>query len=114
MLDFNSLTRDERKVLDRLWERFTINRRSMLPNKANRFSDSVFVAKMIYSNPGADEIDFISSLCWGLNRKGFIVCYKGDNLANEIQLTSDAIALYESKPKKLISNTIDLISKFKP
>lgn len=114
MLSFDGLTKDQQKVLHIIWERYKINCRSMVPNKANYFDDSDYVAKMMYCKPDEDILDYVSELCWQLQRKGFLRCFPGDNKANAIQLTDSSIALFESRGKqlfeRLIKTGIDLIS----
>lgn len=75
MLSFDELTKDQRKVLYAIWERYKINCRSMLPNKANYFFDSDYVAKLIYCNPDEDIFRYTSELCWQLCRKDFLICF---------------------------------------
>lgn len=86
----------------------------MLPNKANYFFDSDYVAKLIYCNPDEDIFRYTSELCWQLCRKDFLICFPGDNRANDIQLTDSAVALFESRGKKLFFGIIDEATKFIP
>lgn len=54
--------------------------------------------------------DKMSSICWNLNSKGVLDCYPGDDLANGISLTDDAIAFMEHRFKNNIKNIISFIT----
>lgn len=52
----------------------------------------------------------MSDICWNLKRKGMIDCYPGDDLANGISITDDAIAFMEHRFKNNIKSIISFLT----
>lgn len=78
------------------------------PEKANYFGDSDGINYKYFINRSDD---YVSTLCWKLQRKGYINCYSGDNKANLISITDDTIIYFENKFKNNVSKVIDAINE---
>lgn len=54
--------------------------------------------------------DKMSDICWNLKSKGLLTCYPGDDLANGISITDDAIAFMEHRFKNNIKSILNFIT----
>ncbi len=56
--------------------------------------------------------DYISDLCWKLYAKGYISCYPGDDLANDISLCDPTIIYMENRFKNGLKDVLSFLSNF--
>lgn len=106
------LTKDAEKLLCVLYKDYLEKRKSGVPRgEANYFSDSDYIQDKFLPNWTSDDV---SDLCWEMHRAGVLRCTPGDNLANNVTLTPDAIARMENRFKDNVKEIAEFIGNFIP
>lgn len=105
------LTHEQQRLLVSMYKE-VVHRKTTMPfDEANYFLDSDSVRDLFFLNISSDQA---SSLCWDMELKGYIHCEPGDDLANDIVLTSQTISYMEKRFKNNLLAIADFISKFIP
>ena len=78
--------------------------------EANYFGDSKEIQSNHLSNMSVEDV---TDLCFELARAGCITYLKGDNLANEIRLTYEALVYCEQSFQRNIKNLLEWVSSIK-
>lgn len=107
----DNLTNEQKYLLASMYKEILSRQPALSFGEANYFCDSDEVRDLFL--PSASS-DYVSDLCWKLHRKGYLVCYPGDNLANDIELTDDVIICMENKFKNGLKDVVNFLSKFIP
>lgn len=106
------LTKDQEKLLCLLYKDYLEKRKSGKPiRESNYFGDSNDIRNKHLPDWTDDDA---SDICWDLCRADILYCAPGDNLANEVSLTSNAISMMENRFKDGLMEVIDVISKLVP
>lgn len=104
----DDLTNEQKLLLTAMYRDYLELSKKIGPEKANHFGDSDEINyKYFIDRPN----DYVSTLCWKLQRKGYINCYSGDNKANEISITDDTIIYFENEFKNNISKVLEAINE---
>lgn len=106
----NDLTNEQKILLSEMYKDYLCRLDTLQPEKANYFYSSEEVTDKYFDNR---SVVYISELCWKLKSKGYINCYPGDNLANDISLTDKTIIYFENKFKRNISALLSFICTLK-
>lgn len=107
----DDLTNKQKYLLTSLYKEYLNLQPGLSEKEANYFQNSDVVRDEFLPD---DSYDYVSDICWNLKTKGYINCYPGDDLANDISLTDKTIIYFENRFSKAISSIIDFISKIKP
>ena len=78
---------------------------------ANYFQSSDEVMELFSSEQTSEHM---STLCWDLKSKGYILCVPGDDLANDIKLTDRTIICMENKFKNNLKSVGSFLLQLKP
>ena len=76
---------------------------------ANRFDSSDQLIELFSLNMSSD---YVSDLCWKLHSNGYIQCYPGDDLANDISLSDKTIVYMENRFKNGLKDVLSFLSNF--
>ena len=107
----DNLTKFQKFLLTSMYKE-VVSRQPALPmESANYFHNSDEIRDLFSPEFSSD---YITDICWKLNEKGYISCYPGDDLANDIKLTDETIIYMENKFKNGLKDVINFLSKFIP
>lgn len=107
----DNLTNEQKHLLISMYKE-VLNRRSLLSmEKANFFKDSEEIKLLFLSHLSSD---YVASLCWKLHSQGYITCYPGDDLANEISISDSTIVYMENRFKNGLKDIASFLSHFIP
>ncbi len=107
----DDLTNEQKYLLVSMYNEVISRQPALSMEEANYFADSDKVKDMFLPELSSD---YVSALCWKLKSKGYISCYHGDDLANNIRLEDSTIIYMENRFKNGIKDVLDFIAKFIP
>lgn len=79
----DDLTKEQKHLLVSMYKEVLNRQPALSMEDANKFDDSDQLIELFSLNASSD---YVSDLCWKLHSKGYIQCYSGDDLANDISL----------------------------
>ena len=106
----DDLTKEQKFLLVSMYKEVLSRQPALSTEKANYFDDSNEVQALFMPHLSSD---YVSYLCWKLQSKGYIQCYPGDDLSNEIQLTDETIVYMENRFSNNIKELFNLLLKLK-
>lgn len=112
MIVIKQLTKDADKLLCIFYKDYLSKVKSGLSKSSSSCfgnSDEI-TAKYLPDWHPEDTAD----ICWELHKAGYAVCSRGDDIANDVTLTREAIVYMENRFKNGINDVTDFISKFFP
>lgn len=92
----DDLTKEQQKILVSMYKEVLSRQPALSFDDANYFQNSDEVMRLFSPEQTSEHM---SALCWKLKSKGYILCFPGDNLANDIELTDQTIIYMENKFK---------------
>lgn len=107
----NDLTNEQKYLLVSMYKEVLSRQPALSFGKANYFLNSDEVRDMFLPD---DSSEYVSDLCWKLHRKGYLICQRGDNLANDIELTDDIVIYMENRFSNGIRDVIQFLTNFIP
>ena len=107
----DNLTKEQQKILVSMYKEVLSRQPALSFDDANYFRNSDEVMELFC--PGQTS-DHVSSLCWKLYFKGYIICDSGDDLANDIELTDQTIIYMENRFKNGLKDILKFLSDFIP
>ncbi len=105
----DDLTKEQKHLLVSMYKEFLSRQPALSSENANYFGDSDDIRNLFLPEASREHS---SDLCWKLQKKGYISCYPGDNLANEISLSDKTIIYMENYFSNGLKSVIDFLSKF--
>lgn len=96
----DNLTKEQKFILCTLYKEY-------LKTKNNYFKDSDFLKDNFFQNYSYDDL---SDICWKLHSKGYLICYEGDDKANDIQISDETIIYMENRFKNGLKEVLSFIS----
>ena len=93
----DDLTKEQKHLLVSMYKEVLNRQPALSMEDANKFDDSDQLIELFSLNASSD---YVSDLCWKLHSKGYIQCYSGDDLANDISLSDKTIVCMENRFKK--------------
>lgn len=112
MIVIKQLTKDADKLLCILYKDY-LSKEKMGLSKSNSsyFGDSdEITAKYLPEWHPEDTAE----ICWELHKAGYTLCSPGDDIANNVTLTREAIVYMENRFKNGLNEITDFIAKFIP
>lgn len=105
----DDLTKEQKHLLISMYKEILNRQPALSMEQANNFDDSDQLIELFSLDLSSD---YVSELCWGLYSKGYIMCYRGDDLANEISLTDKTIVYMENKFTHGLKDVLLFLSNF--
>lgn len=105
------LTREQQRLLISMYKEVLSRQPALSFDKANYFVDSDEVRDLFFLDQTSGHV---SDLCWKLKAKDYITCDRGDNLANDIELTDKTIIYMENRFKDGVKDVLSFLSQFIP
>ncbi len=106
----DDLTKEQKFLLVSMYKEVLSRQPALSMEKANYFEDSNEVQALFMPHLSSD---YVSDLCWKLQSKGYILCYPGDDLSNEIQLADETIVYMENRFSNNIKELFNFLLKLK-
>lgn len=106
----DNLTKEQKFLLVSMYKEVLSRQPALTMEEANSFNDSDEVRALFMPHLSSS---YVSDLCWKLESKGYINCYSGDNLANEIQLTDETLIYMENRFSNNIKALVNFLLKLK-
>lgn len=107
----DNLTNEQKHLLVSMYKEVLSRQPALSFDEANYFRDSDEVRDLFLPS---DPSDHVSDLCWKLRYKSYLICYPGDDLANDIKLTDETIIYMENKFKNGLKDVVNFLTKFIP
>lgn len=107
----DDLTNEQKRLLVSMYKEVLSRQPAKSFRDANYFSSSDEVRDLFFPQSHSDDI---SDLCWELEGKGYILCFPGDDLANDIRLTDQSIVCLENRFKNKMSAIVDFLLRLRP
>ncbi len=107
----NDLTNEQKHLLHSMYKEIMDRKKSLPMEKANIFEDSNEIRNLFL--PDLSE-DYVADLCWSLKSKEYIICYEGDDLANDISLSDKTIIYMENRVKNGLKEIATYAANFLP
>lgn len=104
------LTNEQKYLLVSMYKEVLSRQPALSMEKSNYFRDSDEVKDMFLPDLSSD---YVSTLCWKLKSKGYISCYPGDDLANNIRLEDSTIIYMEHQFSNSLKNIFNFLSNIK-
>lgn len=105
----NELTNEQKHLLVSMYKEVLSRQPALSMELANNFDDSDQLIELFSLNMSSD---YIAKLCWELHSKGYLVCYPGDDLANNISLSDKTIIFMENRFKNGLKDVLCFLSNF--
>lgn len=96
----DDLTKEQKTVLCALYKKY-------LETGKNYFFNSDVLQSSLFPSFTRNSV---SDICWALHRKNYLICQKGDNLANKIMLSDKTIIYMENRFKNGLKEVVSFIS----
>lgn len=106
----DNLTNEQKYLLVSMYKEVLSRQPALSMEKSNYFSDSDEVKDMFLPDLSSD---YVSMLCWKLKSKGYISCYPGDDLANDIRLEDSTIIYMEHQFSNGLKSVFNFLSDIK-
>ncbi len=108
----NELTKDMDKLICTLYKNYLIRVKSgESKTNAAYFGNSDEITEKYLPDWHPEDT---AQVCWDLYSDGYLICSRGDDIANTVTLTKDALYYMESRFKNGLKEVIDFITKFVP
>lgn len=107
----DDLTKEQKHLLVSMYKEMLSRQPELSLHDARRFENSDVVRDLFCPDK---TYDHVSDLCWALQSKGYIECYPGDDLADEISISDDTIIYMENKFKNGIKDVVSFIASLIP
>lgn len=109
----DDLTREQKHLLVSLYKEMLLRSHqfNMSLDEARRFDNSDIVKDLFCPSQTSEHV---SSLCWVLQSKGYIECYPGDELADEINITDKTIIYMENRCKNGLKDVLSFLASLIP
>lgn len=105
------LTKEQKHLLISMYKEVLNRQPALSSEKSNYFNNSDEIKNLFLPDLSSE---YVSDLCWKLESKGYIICFPGDDLANDIQLSDDTIIYMENRFKNGLKDVIAFLSNFLP
>ena len=105
----NDLTNEQKRLLVSMYQEVLSRQPALSMEQANFFKNSDQLIELFSLDMSSK---YVSELCWKLKTKGYIACYRGDNLANDISLSDQTIIYMENKFKNGLKDVLSFLSTF--
>jgi len=105
----DDLTNEQKRLLVSMYQEVLSRQPALSMEQANFFKNSDQLIELFSLDMSSK---YVSELCWKLKTKGYIACYRGDNLANDISLSDQTIIYMENKFKNGLKDVLSFLSTF--
>jgi len=106
------LTKDADKLLCTLYKEYLERRKSGLSKSdATSFEDSDDIRNQYFPKWSSDDA---ANVCWELHNAEYVHCCPGDDLANDVELRTEAIIYMENRFKNGLKDVLTFLSNFIP
>lgn len=105
----DNLTNEQKHLLVSMYKEVISRQPALSMERANYFNNSDQLIELFSLDLSSD---YVSELCWKLYSKGYIICYSGDDLANDISLSDKTIVYMENKFKHGLKDVLLFLSNF--
>ena len=105
----DDLTNKQKALLTSMYKEILSRQPALSMERANYFESSDQLIELFSLSLSSS---YVSDLCWKLYAKEYIMCSRGDNLANNISLSDKAIICMESKFKNGLKDVLSFLSNF--
>lgn len=105
----DDLTNEQKRLLVSMYQEVLRRQPALSMEQANSFKNSDQLIELFSLDMSSK---YVSELCWKLKTKGYIACYRGDNLANDISLSDQTIIYMENKFKNGLKDVLSFLSTF--
>lgn len=105
----DDLTNEQKHLLVSMYKEVISRQPALSMEQANYFNNSDQLIELFSLDLSSD---YVSELCWKLYSKGYIICYSGDDLANDISLSDKTIVYMENKFKHGLKDVLLFLSNF--
>lgn len=105
----DDLTKEQKKLLVAMYKEVLSRQPALSMERANFFKNSNQLIELFSLDMSSE---YVSTLCWKLYSKGYIICHRGDNLANDISLSDDTIVYMENRFANGIKDVLSFLSDF--
>ena len=105
----DDLTNEQKRLLVSMYQELLSRQPALSMEQANFFKNSDQLIELFSLDMSSK---YVSELCWKLKTKGYIACYRGDNLANDISLSDQTIIYMENKFKNGLKDVLSFLSTF--
>ena len=105
----DDLTNEQKYLLTSMYKEILNRQPALSMEQANYFDNSDQLIELFSLDLSSD---YVSELCWKLYSKGYIICYSGDDLANDISLSDQTIVYMENKFKHRLKDVLLFLSNF--
>ena len=105
----DDLTNEQKRLLVSMYQEVLSRQPALSMEQANSFKNSDQLIELFSLDMSSKNV---SELCWKLKAKGYITCYRGDNLANDISLSDQTIIYMENKFKTGLKDVLSFLSTF--
>lgn len=103
----DDLTNEQKQLLVSMYKEVLSRQPALSTEDANRFDSSDQLIELFSLTMSSD---YVSNLCWKLYSKGYIQCYSGDDLANDISLSDKTIIYMENRFKNGLKDVLSFLS----
>ena len=107
----DDLTKEQKRLLLFMYKEVLSRQPALSLEVANYFSNSDEIRALFLPNLSSE---YVSDLCWKLKAKGYLICYPGDDLANDISLSDNTIVYMENRFKNGLKDVATFLSNFLP
>lgn len=109
----DDLTKEQKHLIVSMYKEMLLRSRqsAMSLDEAKHFDNSDIVKDLFCPSQTSE---YVSDLCWTLQSKGYIECYPGDDLANEIIITDKTIIYMENRCKNGLKDVISFLASLIP
>ena len=105
----DDLTKEQKHLLVSMYKEVLNRQPTLSMEDANKFDSSDQLIELSSLNMSSD---YVSDLCWKLHSNGYIQCYSGDDLANDISLSDKTIVYMENRFKNGLKDVLSFLSNF--
>lgn len=105
----DDLTNEQKHLLVSMYKEVLSRKKTLPMEQARKLGDSDQLKDILGLNFSSN---YMSDLCWKLYSKGYIICYRGDNLANDISLTDKTIVYMENRFKHGLKDVLTFLTNF--
>ena len=105
----DDLTNEQKRLLVSMYQEVLSRQPALSMEQANFFKNSDQFIELFSLDMSSK---YVSELCLKLKTKGYIACYRGDNLANDISLSDQTIIYMENKFKNGLKDVLSFLSTF--
>ena len=107
----DNLTKEQQRLLVSMYKEMLSRQPALSLADARKFEDSDIVRDLFCPDKSSDDV---ADLCWALHSKGYLKCEPGDDLANDISITDDAIIYMENRFKNGFKEIASFLSSLIP